>query len=120
MQISEISEEGQFTYTSPTWTMMAEWTSAPAVIKISFIKTRALKKEFRSSISLSMLVRNHKIMNYWAGGSFADYDRDGRIDFFGPEWYPEDKARLLRNVTPMPKTILMLNWIWAKCQTAME
>jgi enediyne biosynthesis protein E4 len=41
-----------------------------------------------------------KIMNYWAGGSFADYDRDGRIDFFGPEWYPVDKARLLRNVTP--------------------
>jgi enediyne biosynthesis protein E4 len=41
-----------------------------------------------------------KMMNYWAGGSFADYDRDGRIDFFGPEWFPEDKSRLLRNVTP--------------------
>ena len=41
-----------------------------------------------------------KKMNYWAGGSFADYDRDGRIDFFGPEWYPVDQARLLRNVTP--------------------
>ncbi len=41
-----------------------------------------------------------KVMNYWAGGSFADYDRDGRIDFFGPEWYPEDRARLLRNITP--------------------
>ena len=43
---------------------------------------------------------DNKIMNYWAGGSFADYDRDGRMDFFGPEWFPEDKARLLRNVTP--------------------
>lgn len=43
---------------------------------------------------------DNKLMNYWAGGSFADYDRDGRIDFFGPEWFPEDKARLLRNVTP--------------------
>jgi hypothetical protein len=42
----------------------------------------------------------NKLMNYWAGGSFADYDRDGRIDFFGPEWFPEDKARLLRNITP--------------------
>ena len=41
-----------------------------------------------------------KIMNYWAGGSFADYDRDGRIDFFGPEWFPVDKSRLLRNITP--------------------
>ena len=40
-----------------------------------------------------------KLMNYWAGGSFADFDRDGRLDFFGPEWFPEDKARLLRNVT---------------------
>ncbi|MBK8881934.1 MAG: CRTAC1 family protein [Bacteroidales bacterium] len=41
-----------------------------------------------------------KTMNYWAGGSFADFDRDGRLDFFGPEWYPEDKARLLRNISP--------------------
>ncbi len=41
-----------------------------------------------------------KIMNYWAGGSFADFDRDGRLDFFGPEWFPEDKSRLMRNVTP--------------------
>jgi len=39
-------------------------------------------------------------LGYWAGGSFADFDRDGRIDFFGPEWWPVDHSVLLRNVTP--------------------
>jgi len=39
-------------------------------------------------------------LGYWAGGSFADYDRDGRIDFFGPEWWCIDHSVLLRNVTP--------------------
>ncbi len=38
-------------------------------------------------------------ITYYAGGSFADYDRDGRIDFFGPEWLPVDASPLLRNVT---------------------
>ena len=34
-------------------------------------------------------------IGYWAGGSFADFDRDGRLDFFGPEWeagYPSPPA----------------------------
>ena len=39
-------------------------------------------------------------IGYWAGGSFCDYDRDGRIDFFGPEWTPNAHSPLLRNVTP--------------------
>ncbi len=39
-------------------------------------------------------------LGYWAGGSFFDFDRDGRIDFFGPEWWPIDHSVLLRNVTP--------------------
>lgn len=38
-------------------------------------------------------------LGYWAGGSFADYDRDGRIDFFGPEWESSVASPLLRNVT---------------------
>ncbi len=37
---------------------------------------------------------------YWAGGSFFDFDRDGRIDFFGPEWFSIDSSLLLKNVTP--------------------
>ena len=41
-----------------------------------------------------------KIMNYWAGGSFADFDRDGRLDFFGPEWFPEDKIKINEECYP--------------------
>jgi len=38
-------------------------------------------------------------IGYWAGGPLGDYDRDGRIDFFGPEWEPGVASALLRNVT---------------------
>ncbi len=38
-------------------------------------------------------------IGYWAGGPFCDYDRDGRLDFFGPEWEPAVPSRLLRNVS---------------------
>lgn len=36
---------------------------------------------------------------YWPGGPVADYDRDGRLDFFGPQWYAYVHSPLLRNVT---------------------
>ena len=39
-------------------------------------------------------------IGYWAGGALADYDRDGRLDFMGPEWEPAFPSVLLRNVTP--------------------
>ena len=29
----------------------------------------------------------------------ADFDRDGRLDYFGPQWYAEERSPLLRNVT---------------------
>ena len=38
-------------------------------------------------------------LGYWAGGSFADINRDGRIDFFGPEWVSSVASPLLLNVT---------------------
>jgi hypothetical protein len=38
-------------------------------------------------------------ITYYAGGSFADYDRDGKMDFFGPEWFPRDASPLLKNIT---------------------
>lgn len=38
-------------------------------------------------------------IGYWPGGPFVDYDRDGRLDFFGPEWEPSVASPLLRNVT---------------------
>jgi enediyne biosynthesis protein E4 len=39
-------------------------------------------------------------IGYWAGGSLCDYDRDGRLDFMGPEWEQAFPSVLLRNVTP--------------------
>ena len=38
-------------------------------------------------------------IGYWAGGPLGDYDRDGRLDFFGPEWEPGVASPLLRNIT---------------------
>jgi len=38
-------------------------------------------------------------IGYWAGGPFADYDRDGLLDFFGPEWNPQFASPLLHNIT---------------------
>ena len=36
---------------------------------------------------------------YWPAGPTADYDRDGRIDFFGAQWEACETSVLLRNVT---------------------
>ncbi len=44
--------------------------------------------------------------NYWASGPLGDYDRDGRLDFIGPEWVPSTPSPLLRNVTPGAKKYL--------------
>lgn len=45
-------------------------------------------------------------LGYWASGPLADYDRDGRVDFFGAEWEPEAPSLLLRNVTPNAENYL--------------
>jgi len=37
---------------------------------------------------------------YWACGPFGDFDRDGRLDFFGPEWLTAAPSVLLKNLTP--------------------
>ncbi|MEH6682033.1 MAG: FG-GAP-like repeat-containing protein [Sediminicola sp.] len=39
-------------------------------------------------------------LGYWPSGPLADYDRDGRVDFFGVEWEAYAPSRLLRNVSP--------------------
>lgn len=36
---------------------------------------------------------------YWPTGASADYDRDGRMDTFVVEWFPELPSRLFRNET---------------------
>ena len=38
-------------------------------------------------------------LQYWPAGGMADFDRDGRLDYFGPQWYAEERSPLLRNVT---------------------
>jgi len=38
-------------------------------------------------------------LDYWPAGPTADYDRDGRLDFFGAQWYAYITSPLLRNVT---------------------
>ena len=45
-------------------------------------------------------------IDYWAAGPVADYDRDGRLDFFGAEWEPSVMSPLLRNVTPNAENYL--------------
>ena len=37
---------------------------------------------------------------YWACGPLGDFDRDGRLDFFGPEWLTSAPSVLLKNETP--------------------
>ena len=36
---------------------------------------------------------------YWACGPLGDFDRDGRLDFFGPEWLTSAPSILLKNIT---------------------
>ena len=38
-------------------------------------------------------------ISYWAAGPLADYNRDGKLDFIGPEWEPAVASPLLKNVT---------------------
>lgn len=45
-------------------------------------------------------------IGYWSTGPLADYDRDGKLDFFGAEWEPSVASPLLRNVTPGAKNYL--------------
>jgi hypothetical protein len=38
-------------------------------------------------------------LDYWPSGGMVDYDRDGRLDYLGPQWYATVTSPLLRNVT---------------------
>jgi hypothetical protein len=37
---------------------------------------------------------------YWACGPLGDFNRDGRLDFFGPEWLTSAHSPLLKNTSP--------------------
>ncbi len=38
-------------------------------------------------------------LDYWPAGGMVDFDRDGRLDYLGPQWYAVITSPLLRNVT---------------------
>lgn len=38
-------------------------------------------------------------LDYWPAGGMVDFDRDGRLDYLGPQWYAVVRSPLLRNVT---------------------
>ncbi len=56
-----------------------------------------------------------KGLNYWPGGSLFDFDRDGRLDFAGPQWLANETSPLLKNVTKNAK-----NYITIKLDIASE
>ena len=45
-------------------------------------------------------------IGYWAAGPLGDYDRDGRLDFIGPDWEPAFASPLLRNVSKSAKNYI--------------
>ena len=47
-----------------------------------------------------------KGLGYWASAPLGDYDRDGRLDFIGMEWWPYAPSPLLRNVSPSAENYL--------------
>ncbi|MBI1247816.1 hypothetical protein GC197_08195 [bacterium] len=53
----------------------------------------------RSGAFFDKLIADHSIM-YMAPGPSADYDRDGNLDLFLPNWWIESPSLLLKNETP--------------------
>ena len=45
-------------------------------------------------------------IGYWASAPLGDYNRDGRLDFFGAEWEPAVHSPLLENVTKSAKNYI--------------
>ncbi len=45
---------------------------------------------------------------YWPAGPLGDFDRDGRLDFIGPEWETAAHSPLLKNVTKGAKKYIAI------------
>lgn len=45
-------------------------------------------------------------LGYWPSGPLGDFDRDGRLDFIGPEWETAAHSPLLKNVTKGAKNYI--------------
>ncbi|MBB4662998.1 CRTAC1 family protein [Conexibacter arvalis] len=48
---------------------------------------------------------------YWGTGTTLDYDRDGRVDVFLAEWFPDLPSRLLRNESGARLPLLRNRWL---------
>jgi hypothetical protein len=57
---------------------------------------RAIK---RSGTMFDKVIKEKKII-YMAPGPSGDFDNDGRLDLFLPNWWVESRSLLLRNETP--------------------
>ena len=69
---------------------------ALAVNDFPTAEDRAIK---RSGTMFDKIVREKKII-YMAPGPSGDFDNDGRLDFFLPNWWVELPSLLLKNETP--------------------
>lgn len=57
------------------------------------------KKVARTGEFFTRMIERKKVI-YMAPGPSADYDNDGRLDFFLPNWWVESESLLLHNETP--------------------
>jgi hypothetical protein len=53
-----------------------------------------------SSTRMFEKIKKEKKVIYMAPGPSGDYDNDGRLDLFLPNWWPEGRSLLLHNETP--------------------
>jgi len=69
------------------------------VLGVNDFPTAEDQKIKASGAFFDKVVQDKKII-YMAPGPSADFDNDGRLDLFLPNWWPESRSLLLRNETP--------------------
>ena len=80
-------------------TKPAIWRHAGIVNGVPrFTPPRGLFGERTATPTISQW-ENAKINRYWPVGVNADFDRDGKIDLFMAEWFPELPSRYFTNTT---------------------
>ena len=70
-----------------------------AALSVNDFPTEADKAIKRSGPFFDHMIEEGKVI-YMAPGPSADYDRDGRLDLFLPNWWTNSRSLLLHNETP--------------------